>query len=61
MASLSFERPDTYICSASAQKTELKVVGVLEVRTLGGAGESVLVCTVGAAFEVDLSRFGVFQ
>ena len=30
-------RPDTYICSASAQNAALKVVGFLEVRTLGGA------------------------
>ena len=33
-------RPDTYICSASAQKAELNAVGVLEVRTLSGAGVS---------------------
>ena len=46
-------RPDTYICSASAQKAELKVVGVLEVRTWSGAGVSVLVCTQGAAIEMD--------
>ena len=29
---------DTYIFSASAQKAELKAVGVLEVRTWSGAG-----------------------
>ena len=47
-------RPYTYICSASAQKAELKVMGNLEVRTWGGAGVSVLhvVCTWGAAFEM---------
>ena len=45
----------------SAQKAKLKVVGVLEVRTWGGAGVSVLVCTQGAAFEMDWSWFGVFQ
>ena len=53
--------PDTYICSASAQKSELKVVWVLEVRTVGGAGVSVLVCTRGAAFEMNWWWFGVFQ
>ena len=36
----------------------LIVVGVLEVRTLGGAGVSVLVCTRGAAFEMDWRKFG---
>ena len=34
------------------QKAELKVVGVFGVRTWGGAGVSVLVCTRGAAFEM---------
>ena len=29
---------DTYIFSASAQKAELKVVGVLEVKTWSGTG-----------------------
>ena len=53
-------RPYTYICSASAQKAELEVVGALELRTWGGAGVSVLVCTRGAAFEMDLWKFGVF-
>ena len=33
------------ICSTPAQKAELKVVGVFDVRTWGGAGVSVLVCT----------------
>ena len=51
-------RPDTYICSASAQKAELKVVGVLEVKTWDAAGVSVLVCTRGAAFKVDWWKFG---
>ena len=51
-------RPDTYICSASAQKAELKVVGVLEVRTWGGAVVSVLVCTRGVALEMDWWKFG---
>ena len=50
-------RPDTYICSASAQKAELKVVGVLEVRTWVGAEISVLVCTREAAFEMDWWKF----
>ena len=53
--------PDTYICSASAQKAELKVVGVLDVGTLGGAGISMLVCTRRAEFEMDWWNFGVFQ
>ena len=54
-------RPDTDICSASAQKAELNAVGVLEVRTLSGAGVSVLVCTRGAAFQMYWWWFGVFQ
>ena len=33
-------------------------MGVLEVRTLGGAGVSVLVCTRGIAFEMDWWWFG---
>ena len=45
----------------SVQKAELKVVGVLEVRTWGGAGVSVQVCTQGAAFEMGWSWFRVFQ
>ena len=49
------------LCSASAQKAELKVVGVLKVRTWGGAGVIVLVCTRGAAFEMDWRNVGVFQ
>ena len=49
--------PDTYICSASAQKAELKVAGVLELRTWDGAGVRVLVCTHGAAFEMDRWMF----
>ena len=40
------------------KKAELKVVGVLEVRTWSGAGVSVLVCTRGAAFEMDWWKFG---
>ena len=36
---------------------ELNVVGVLEVRR----GVSVLVCTLGAAFEMNWWWFGVFQ
>ena len=39
----------------------LKVVGVLEVRTLSGAGVSVPVCTRGAAFEIDWWWFWVFS
>ena len=50
--------PDTYICSASAQKAELKIAGVLELRTWDGAGVRVLVCTHGAAFEMDRWMFG---
>ena len=38
-----------YICSASTQKAELTVVGVLEARTWGGAGVSVLVCYTGSS------------
>ena len=56
--SLRSTRPYTYICSAFAQKAELKVVGVLEVRTWGGAGVSALVCTRGAAFKMDWWKFG---
>ena len=54
-------RPYTYICSASVQKAELKVVEVLKLRTWGGAGVSVLVCTRGAGFEMDWWMYGVFQ
>ena len=43
------------------KKAELKVMGVLEVRTWSGAGVSVLVCTRGAAFEMDWWWFGMFQ
>ena len=50
-----------YICTSSAQNVELKVVGVFGVRVLSGAGVSVLVCTRGAAFEMDWWWFGVFQ
>ena len=32
--------------------------GVLEVRTWGGVGVNVLVCTRGAAFEMDWWWFG---
>ena len=42
-----------YICTASAQKAELNVVGVFEVRIWSGAGVSVLVCIRGAAFEMN--------
>ena len=51
-------RPDTFICSASAQNAELKVVGVLEVRAWGGARVRVLVCTRVAAFEMDWWKLG---
>ena len=54
-------RPDTYICSASAQKAELKVVGVFGVRTWSKVGVNVLVCTQGAAFEMDGWWFGVLK
>ena len=33
-------------------------MGVLEVRTLGGAGVSMLVCKRGKAFEMDWWKFG---
>ena len=36
-------------------------MGVFEVRICSGAGASVLVCTRGAAFEMDWIWFGVFQ
>ena len=49
--------PDTCICRTSAQKAELKVVGVFG----GETGVSVLVCTWGAAFKMDWWSFGVFQ
>ena len=42
------------------QKAELKVVGVFEVRTWSVKGISVLVCTRGAAIEMDWWWFGVF-
>ena len=35
--------------------------GVLEVRTWSGVGVNVLVCTRGAAFEMDWWWFVVFQ
>ena len=36
-------------------------MGVLELRTWGRAGVSVLVCTRGAAFEMARWKFGVFS
>ena len=42
------------------KKAELKVVGVLEVRTWG-SGAGVLVCTRGTEFEMDWWWLGVFQ
>ena len=39
----------------------IKYLPILEVRTWSGAGISVLVCTRGAAFEMDWWWFGVFQ
>ena len=50
-----------YICTASAQNAELKVMGVFVVKICSGAGVSVLVCTWGLAFEMDRWWFGVFQ
>ena len=50
-----------YICTASAQNAELKVMRVFEVRIWSGAGVSVLVFTQGSAFEMDWWWFGVFQ
>ena len=50
-----------YICTASAQNSELKVMGVFEVRIWGGEVVSVLVCTRGSAFEMDWWWFGDFQ
>ena len=52
----SVDNPDTYICSASAQRLSLRLWG-----SWGGAVVSVLVCTQGAAFEIDSSKFGVFS
>ena len=53
-------RPYTYICSASAQKAELKVVGGLGVEDLGwGRGKCASLYT-WAAFEMDW-KFGMFQ
>ena len=46
-----------YICTASAQNAELKVMGVFEVRIWSGAGVSVLVCTRGSAFGGGLVCF----
>ena len=43
------------------KKAKFKVVGVLEVRTWSGARISVLVCTWGAAFEMDWWWFGCFS
>ena len=43
------------------KKAELKIAGVLKVRTWSGAGISELVCTRGAAFEMVWWWFGVFQ
>ena len=57
-------RPDTYICS---KRLSLRLWGGggggggLEVRTWSGVGVNVLVCTRGAAFEMDSWWFGVFQ
>ena len=50
-----------YICTASAQNAELKVMGIFEVKIWSGAGVSVLVCAQGSAFEMDWWWFGVFQ
>ena len=50
-----------YICTASVQNAELKVMGIFEVRIWSGAGVSVLVYTRGSAFEMDWLWFGVFQ
>ena len=49
-----------YICTASAQNADPKVMGVFEVRIWSGAGVSVLVCTQESAFEMDWLWFGVF-
>ena len=49
------------ILTSVAQKAELKVVGVLEVRARSGAEVSVLVCTRGSAIEMDWWWFGVLQ
>ena len=53
-------RPDTYICSASAQKAELKVVGLGGEDIEWGKGKCASF-TRGAAFETDWWWFGVFQ
>ena len=43
------------------QKVELKVVGVFGEGGGDETGVSVLVCTWGAAFEMDWWSYGVFQ
>ena len=43
------------------KRLSLRLWGVFELRTWGGAGVSVLVCTRGAAFEMDWWKFGMFQ
>ena len=50
-----------YICTASAQNAELKVMGIFEVTIWRGAGVSVLVCTRESAFEMNWWWIGVFQ
>ena len=51
-------RRDLIFTSVAHLHKKLKVVGVLEVRTWGGAGVSVLVCTRGAALEMDWWKLG---
>ena len=54
-------RPDTYICSAFAQKAELKAVGGLGGEDLEwGRGKCASLYT-RAVFEMDWWWFGVFQ
>ena len=54
-------RPYTYICSTSAQKAALKVVGGLGVENLGWDRGKGVGCTGRAAFEMDWWKFGMFQ
>ena len=51
-------RQDLIFTSVAQLLKKLTVVGVLEVRTWSGAGVSVLVCTRGAALEMNWLKLG---
>ena len=51
-------RRDLIFTSVAQLRKKLTVVGGLEVRTWSGAGLSVLVCTWGAALEMDWWKLG---